>query len=596
MCPVDRSIQIGLICAAAFFLPSASATADPLFTDVSTSAGVHELQWDAVFPSSVTFSVELLYMSAGVAAGDFDNDGWVDLYVTRVNVPNLLFKNNGAGGFIEIGASAGVSLSQYSSGCGWADVNNDGHLDLYVNSISQVERNHLFINNGNSTFTEDAIARGVDMPQVGPNGSRSYTSVAFGDYDLDGDLDMYVTEWRLSSGQNTLFQNDGTGHFTNVTSIAGLSVTNMAGFAPRFTDIDNDGWPDLLVAADFLTSKMFHNNQDGTFTDITNSANVGTDENGMGATTGDIDHDGDIDWFVTSIFDPDETCSENPCIWGNTGNRFYSNLGSLAFADTTDTWGVRNGYWGWGTSFLDYDNDGDLDLGMTNGLDVPFSAFEDPFNFDPVRLWRNDGAGTMTEVAAAANIADTRSGKGFAVFDYDRDGDLDIYVANNGDYPVVGRNDGGNDNDWLQVRLTGIQTNSFGVGARIYVQTENGGTEQMHEMSASSNYMSHNPLVAHFGLGNDAPSIHQVRVVWPISGFETILSDVAPNQFLTIVEPQVGDCNFSNATDTDDVACFAACLDGPSATFGLGCNLVDFDNDQDVDLFDYQAFCSALNP
>lgn len=587
-----RPSLVGLICFALVFIPV--ALAQPHFTDATASAGVNELQWDAVFPSTITFSVELLYMSAGVAAGDFNNDGWVDLYVTRIDMPNLLFQNDGTGEFVEMGGSAGVDLTAHSSGCGWGDVNNDGLLDLYVITFSQIERNHLYINNGDGTFTEDAVARGVHMPQVGANGSRSYTSVAFGDHDRDGDLDMFVTEWRVVGSQNALFQNDGTGHFTNVTSAAGLSLSTMPGFAPRFADIDNDGWPDLLVAADFGQSRMFHNNQDGTFTDITAAANVGTDENGMGATTGDIDQDGDLDWFVTSIYDPFDTCGSTSCNWGASGNRFYTNMGSLAFTDTTDDWDVRHGYWGWGTSLFDYDNDGDLDLGMTNGFVLPFTAFEDQFNIDPVRLWRNDGGGAMTEIASAANIADTRSGKGFVVFDYDRDGDLDIYIANNGDYPLLAQNIGGNDQNWLQVSLKGRATNAFGIGARVYVQAESGGPEQMHEMSASSNFMSHNPLVAHFGLGTDISTIHQVRVDWPISGFETILNDVAINQFIAITEPVLGDCDNSGSVDAGDVLCMTDCLDGPDTPHTPGCNVVDFDDDQDVDLKDYQSFCASV--
>ncbi len=590
---VNRSVQLRLICAAFVFIPVATTSAQPQFTDATISTGLHELHWDAVFPSPVTFSVELLYMSAGVAAGDFDNDGWVDLYITRIKVPNQLFKNNGDGTFTEIGAAAGVDLSAYSSGCGWGDVNNDGLLDLYVNTISQVERNHLYINNGDGTFSEEAVARGVDLSQAAPGASRSYTSVAFGDYDRDGDLDMFVAEWRVTNSQNALFKNDGTGHFENVTSFAGLSLFSMPGFAPRFADIDNDGWPDLLVAADFLQSRLFHNNHDGTFTDITTSANVGTDENGMGATTGDIDHDGDIDWFVTSIYDPFDTCAENTCNWGITGNRFYTNMGSLSFADTTEAWNVRHGYWGWGTSFLDYDNDGDLDLTMTNGLVLPFTTFEDQFNIDPVRFWRNDGAGAMTEIANAINIADTRSGKGLVVFDYDRDGDLDVYIANNGDHPILARNDGGNDQDWLQIRLAGRQTNAFGIGARVYVQVESGGEEQMHEMSASSNYMSHNPAIAHFGLGNGVSTVHQVRVDWPISGFETVLNDVAPNQFLSIIEPMHGDCDDNGSIDSGDVPCMTDCLDGPGVSLQEGCERVDMDGDGDVDLQDYQSLCAA---
>ena len=448
-------------------------------------------------------------------------------------------------------------------------------------------RNYFYVNDGTGHFTEDAANRGL-LLAGGVDDPRQFISASFGDYDLDGQLDLYVTKWAESIPDNRLFHNEGQGYFIDATISAQLLAGDSWQFTPRFSDIDGDGWVDLLVASDFGQTRLYLNQADGTFSDITASASVGTDENGMGATTGDLDNDGDLDWFVTSIYDPDETCEAINCGWKYSGNRLYRNDGLALFGDATDFSGVRDGGWGWGTSFLDYDNDGDLDLAMTNGVIFPWHPFEDVFNTDPVRLWRNDGPGAMVDAGAATGFVDTRSGKGMAVFDYDRDGDLDLFIANNADFPVLYRNDGGEANDYLRIRLIGRQTNRDGIGARVFVLPTPDGTEQMREVSASSNYMSHNEMTSHFGLGSSAGIIHRVRVKWPRSGFATTLSDVAVNQMITVVEPRFGDCD--DSMPSHNWVCFEACADGPGAFTGAGCERFDADQDGDVDLCDFAQF------
>jgi hypothetical protein len=369
--------------------------------------------------------------------------------------------------------------------------------------------------------------------------------VAFGDYDRDGWLDIHTTEWRqrdlvgvAAPGNNRLLRNLGAsspGTFEDVTESAGVSLAGVSsagewGFASSFSDLDDDGWPDLAVASDFQTSRLFWNNGDGTFLDGSTAAGIGTEQNGMGSTIGDYDGDGRLDWFVTAIF-----CNDPDCTLGANGNRLYRNNGDRTFRDDTDRAGVRNGRWGWGTSFLDYDNDGDLDLVMTNGVDYgePEAAI---FRTDPMRLWRNDG-GEMVEVARATGLTDTGNGKGLAVFDYDRDGDEDVFVARHGQSGLLYRNDGGSESSYLRVRLVGTDSNRFGVGARVTVVVAPGAPPMVREVRGGNNFLGQNEMAAHFGLGSSTGRVSEVRIRWPRSGSVQTLKDVAVGRTLVVTEP-----------------------------------------------------------
>ncbi len=517
-------------------LTALDAIAQPTFTDVTTEARVDWLHWDGVVPPELRPGDRDVWMMSGAAAaGDFDGDGWTDLFATRIEAPNLLFRNRGDGTFQQTGHAAGVDLVTASTGCAVGDVDGDGDLDIYVMTGAPDTRNYLFLNDGSGRFTEDAIARGVSLET--PGQPHRCTSAAFGDYDLDGDLDLVTAAWQLFTNKNLLLRNDGTGHFEDVTEDVGIDTTTSLGFSPRLADVTNDGWPDYLLVGDYGTSCLYRNLGDGTFRNLRPLAQTGTEENGMGSALGDIDNDGDLDWFVTSIFDQGSPVHPTQALWGHTGNRLYRNNGHGLFHDDTDTCGVRNGDWGWGASFFDFDNDGDLDLGMTNGMDFPWVLYETAFHTDRMRMWRNDGSGIMTEIGLECGLDDARTGKGFLTLDYDRDGDMDVFVTNNAERPVLYRNDGGNALDWLQVTLRGTTSNRTGIGARVYVQVQEGGPTQMREISAGTNFMSQDEAVAHFGLGaKGIASVHRVRVVWPASGAESILEDVAPNQRIEIVE------------------------------------------------------------
>ena len=474
--------------------------------------------------------------------GDVDGDGRPDLFVTRLDAPDLLFRNRGDGTFEEVSARVGLAaFDLQSNGAALADLDNDGDLDLYVTVLGRHGdpvngRNYLFMNEG-GVFSEEAELRGAAV--ANPDDHRTY-SVAVGDFDRDGWLDLHTNEWLPGVPANSrLLRNrgdDAPGFFEDVTTRAGVQLQSAFAFASSLTDLDRDGRPDLTVAADFGTSRLFWNEGDG-FVDGTEAAGVGTDENGMGSTLGDFDNDGDLDWFVTSIWDPNQTCEVGGCNWGYSGNRLYRNDGDRVFTDVTDSAGVREGGWGWGAVFLDYDNDGDLDLAMTNGVDFPISDLESLFNDDPMRLWRNDGDG-MTQVAGPAGLTDRGPGKGVASLDYDGDGDLDLFVVNNSGPSRLFRNDGGDTADWLRVELVGGDaTNRQGLGAWIAAQPQPAGLRQVRAYGSMSHFLGQSESTAHFGLGAGENPVWRLGVEWA-DGRRDVFADVPRNGTLVVFENQ----------------------------------------------------------
>ncbi|MEM7251175.1 MAG: FG-GAP-like repeat-containing protein [Pseudomonadota bacterium] len=515
----------------------------PKFVDVTREAGL-------ALPSAPVAPTKHMqpYLAGGAAAGDFDADGWVDLYLPTRNGPDRLYRNLGDGRFVDVTAIAFGEqhlADVQSTGAAWGDIDADGDLDLYVTSIFS-SRFHLFINDGNGRFTEEALARGAAVNHRGPHFGFSVT---FGDYDGDGDLDIHTTEWRLSTqldgkatGNARLLQNDGTGHFMDVTLPAGVdletveaTMTHALGqsFSSHFADIDEDGYPELLVASDNGTSRFFWNNRDGTFSDGTRSANVGTDQYGMGSAVGDYDGDGDLDWFVSSIYQPD-----NPQF---DGNRLYRYEGERRFSDATDEAGVRDAGWGWGSVFFDYDNDSDLDLVVANGIQMSPSLHPPLYAYqharDRTRLWQNQGGGVFNEVGTALGPSGVSQGRGVAVLDYDRDGDQDLLIVNNDGTPILWRNDSPGQHRYLRIRARGSLSNRRGLGVRIAVTLAPRAAPIVREIGAGNNYLGQSESVAHFGLGMHRGTIHQVDIRWP-SGLRQILKNVAPNAEMTVVESE----------------------------------------------------------
>ncbi len=512
----------------------ASALAASSFENVASAAGLAHQHAD--LNADVLDAVgDLAIMSGGAAAGDFDGDGWMDLYVTRVNLPNQLFRNKGDGTFEEVGAAAGVDLNSASAGCVWADIDNDGDQDLFVLTIET--RNYLYINDGTGHFQEQAKARQVDFEH--DLGEHYSTSAAFGDIDNDGDLDLLTTAWQLGDDkyddpQTRLFINDGQGSFSDGTENAGLTVPT-SGFSPAFADVDMDGWQDILIASDFRSSLYYHNQGNGVFVDQTEAAGVGTDENGMGSSVLDIDNDGDLDWFVSAIYDPLECEDVATCSWFFSGNRLYLNDGQGLFEDATDSWGVRDGGWGWGASSLDFDNDGDLDLILANGMSYDGTDADEQFNNGVLRLWQNNGE-SMTDIAVESGALAVGETRGVVVFDYDNDGDQDFYVVNNNRLPFLFENLGTDAGHWLRVRLQGTQSNKDGVGAIIRLTTADGQV-QTRFVGNNSNYNSHNEPIAHFGLG-EATEVAELEVEWPASGWVQRFTDLEVDQVLSIEEAE----------------------------------------------------------
>jgi hypothetical protein len=502
-----------LMAVAALLFCARPGTAEtPLFHNVTHSAGIAHVH------GYIEERIGTHHMFlAGVAASDYDNDGFVDLYVIRGSIgPNLLYRNRGDGTFEDVAAAAHVAVNgDMASGPLFFDANGDGMLDLFVGG-TQGTPNHLFIANGDGTFT-DRIPQSR-IPQL----METFSATA-ADYDRDGDLDLFLAHWEIPMQASHLWRNDGHGVFWCVDDAAGIhnigDGTYDYSFTANFTDLNNDRWPDIVMAGDFKTSRVFMNGHDGTFRDATSP--IITDENGMGAAVGDYDNDGDLDWFVSSIYDATQV--PNGGAWGFTGNRMYRNRGDGSFDDATDATGVRQGGWGWGSSFADFNNDGWLDLYQVNGW--PFEV--DTFLEDPARLFMNDCHGGFVESSEAAGCASTAQGRGVVCFDYDNDGDVDIFISNYRGAPELLRNDSVSNHSWLTLSLRG--PHGAAISARASIEAS--GITQTREVMCGNNYLSQNPTDIHVGLGS-ATSADRIRVQWPNGQTSTLLAVSAGQRFV----------------------------------------------------------------
>ncbi len=502
-----------------------------LFEDATESVGLALPQWNGIdfdkspssgaeFDRQVRESIGVL--SGGAAIADVDGDGYDDIYLPRVGLPNALMQSRCGLEFDDVGASAGVDAMGADGGALWFDIDGDGDLDLFAGSLTD-STDLLYVNQGDGTFAEEGAQRGIAASTVPDGPNYTFSAMAY-DPDQDGDLDLFLGRWqqgpmvnfgaappRLSDGHSAILENDGNGNFREITLETGIDTSHMAIFSPVWGDLNGDGRLDLALTSDFRTSALLLVADDSAYEDVTDVNGVGTDEAGMGAIVADLDGDLDLDWFVTSIACGDST---GPGVSGCSGNRFYVNDGSGAFEDATDLAGLRDGGWGWGAVAQDFDLDGDLDLAMTNGILASALTAETPPEWsiwatDASRYWRRDGH-RWVEVSDSVGFADTREGKGLFYSDLDRDGDVDLLEVNTRDGLTYHRNTGVTDAAWLQIELSNHPSSA---GAAVFVTA--GTHVQRRDVQLGTFQGQSASAVLFFGFGvGEPPRELSMRIDW----------------------------------------------------------------------------------
>ena len=531
----------------------ATPTAQVTFTDVARSSGITFQHDNAATPEK--FLIET--MGSGCAWIDYDQDGLLDLYLvngaaTNVYTPghplsSALYHNNGNGTFTDVTAKAGVgSNTLFGMGVAVGDYDNDGFPDLFVCGYG---RSVLYHNNGDGTFTDVTSRAGV------ANTGLWASSAAWFDYDNDGRLDLVIANYVDWSPERnfycgdrgpgmrsychpddfnpqppTLFHNNGDGTFTDVSKSAGLAAKPANGLGIVTFDYDNDGWQDIFIANDHMPNSLFHNNRNGTFSEVGYFAGVavsgdGQAEAGMGTDAADTTGNGRMDLVAVHL---DMQLA-----------RLYQNMGDGTFEDAT--FRSRLSYATFhmsefGTRFFDYDNDGAIDLFMANGhvLDNIARYHADTKYAEPKLMFRNTGHGIFQNVSdqLGPDFLSPRVSRGAAIGDFDNDGDLDILVNNCGQTPQLLRNDGGNRNHWMEILLIGAKSNRDGVGARVRVRS--GDLTLYDQRKGGMSYQSAQDPRLHFGLGQRT-KIDSIEILWP-SGMDTKLTNIECNQILAVKE------------------------------------------------------------
>jgi hypothetical protein len=525
------------------------------FVDITQTSGIRFLHFSAPEKKYIIES-----MSGGVALFDFNNDGYLDIYFTNSltvdavddlqKAPSALYRNNGDGTFADVTERSGLGAPGWAHGVAVADYDGDGWADLYVTCLGS---NRLYHNNGDGSFTDVTQKAGVDD-------TRWSTGAAFGDYDNDGDLDLFVANYvdfhlddlpefgkgkfcnfrgvpvqcgprGLPGAGDSLFRNNGDGTFTNVTQAAGVTdPEGRFGLTAQWTDLDGDGWVDLYVVNDAWPNFLYRNNRDGTFSEDAFFAGAAVGEDGneqgsMGLAIGDYNHDGRLDIFVTNFSDE--------------YNTLYRQEGTLTFADVSYASKVAQvsfPFVGWATKFFDYDNDGWADLLVVNGHVYPQmeNASLGTTYTQRKLLHRNNRDGTFAEVAASTGEAlmTRQVSRGVGFGDIDNDGDIDLVVENIDGAPMIMRNDGGNQNNWINIKTVGSKLNLEGLGARVKVVA--GDLVQVDEVRSGGSYISESDRRLHFGL-EKRERVDLIEVRWP-GGHVDKVENIAANQFLVIQE------------------------------------------------------------
>jgi enediyne biosynthesis protein E4 len=530
------------------------------FVDVAQQVGLKAINvWGGVQHKRSIIETK----GSGVAFFDYDNDGWMDIYLTDGNRLDAhwppgqapishLYRNNRNGTFTDVTEKSGLGITGWQTGVCIGDYDNDGWDDLFCCFWGH---NILYHNNGDGTFTDVTRKAGLYQERV-----RWGTGCTFLDYDRDGCLDLFVCryiqldpaqipaaketsycQWKgvpvmcgprgLPADVNALYHNNGDGTFTDVSERAGILKPG-----PRYSltavsyDFDNDGWPDIYVAVDSEPSILFRNNHDGTFSDVAVMAGCaynddGHEQAGMGVAVADYDCDGWFDIFKTNF--ADDTCN----LYHNNGDGTFTDVGLTAGV------GANTEYVGWGCGFIDYDNDGWPDIVQINGHvypEVDQYKFGESFK-DPRLVYRNLGDGHFRDVSAemGPGIAERFSSRGAAFGDYNNDGDMDVLVLNLNDLPSLLRNEGGNRRNWIKLKLIGTQCNRTAIGARARVIT--GKHIQMDEVHSGTSVMSQSDLRLHFGLGS-AAKVDAIEIRWPTTSKIERFTEITANQILTIRE------------------------------------------------------------
>jgi enediyne biosynthesis protein E4 len=523
------------------------------FVDVTAQAGIHFKHNSAAFGKKYLPET----MGSGVCLIDYDNDGWQDIFlVNSMDWPEhktsksfpALYHNNRDGTFTDVTREAGLAIETYGMGCAVGDYDNDGFDDLYLTTVGS---NHLFHNLGNGKFADVTAKAGVASPGF------SASAVWF-DYDNDGKLDLFVThyiEWSVEKDQyctldnknksyctpqtyrgesSRLYHNKGNGVFEDVTKQAGLLDPTSKALGVALLDYDNDGWMDLFVSNDTEPNKLYHNNRDGTFTDVGVTVGVAFSDSGrvragMGADAADFDGSG----FPSLVI-------------GNFTNEsmsLYKNDGSGLFTDESPRSGIAQmttQSLTFGCFFMDYDLDGLLDIIAANGhVSDDIAVVQPTLKYaQPAGIYRNIGNRKFEDVSAKLGRAIQKPvvARGMAYADFDNDGDLDLVItANNGPARLL-RNDNANQNDVLRVKLIGTKSNRDAIGAKVMLTTSTGSLARM--VKGGSSYLSQSELPLTFGLGKPGSNrIVRMQIVWP-SGRKDSIVDLKPNQFVTIQEGQ----------------------------------------------------------
>jgi hypothetical protein len=520
------------------------------FIDVATHSGLNA---KTIYGGEGKNKYLLETTGCGVAFYDYDQDGWLDVFLVNgwrlegfakgLEPTCHLFKNNRDGTFTDVTAKAGLARSGWGQGCCVGDYDNDGHDDLFVSYYGQ---NALFHNNGDGTFIDVTAKSGLLQPK-----QRWNSGCAFLDYDRDGHLDLFVANYidfdlktaptpesgpctyksilvacgppGLPGGKNILYHNNGDGTFTDVSEKAGMwnTIGNYA-LSVAVADLDNDGWPDIYVANDSTAATLYQNQKDGTFKDIAIEAGAafspdGKPQAGMGVSIGDYNRDGNLDVVKTNFA-------------GDTDS-LYTNLGDGTFEDHTylSGLGINTRYLGWGVGFFDMDNDGWLDLFMSNGHvypEVSGSKTEAPYA-EHKYLYRNLRNGRFEEVTdkGGPGITTAVAARGCAFGDYDNDGDLDIVINCVNSLPQLLRCDSEWKRNWIKIKAIGIKSNRTGIGARVKVLARTQADSQqpllqIDEVRSGGSYYSQNDLRLHFGL-DQAKTVDLVEIRWPSGQVDT---------------------------------------------------------------------------